>query len=126
MGVYGIMYNATSVMTTKALRDKTSEYSRMNMLAHPDSFVGRHIGPTEDECRQMLDFLGLASLDALIDETIPRSIRMQNPLRLSEGDSERAVLARLKEIASRNRLCRSFLGMGYHDCITPRSEERRV
>jgi glycine dehydrogenase len=98
----------------------------MSVLAHPDSFAARHIGPDEEECRQMLDFLGLASLDALIEKTIPRSIRMQSSLRLPESDGESAVLARLRDIASKNQICRSFLGMGYHDCITPAVIQRNI
>src|ERR1044071_9384616 len=115
-------------MSAKTLSDKTdrAKRSRMSVLAHPDSFACRHIGPTEDECRQMLDFLGLPSLDALIDETIPQSIRLLNPLQLPEGASEGDVLARLKKIASNNQVCHSFLGMGYHDCITPAVIQRNI
>ena len=115
-------------MSMKAPPDKSArtKSSHMNILAHPDSFAGRHIGPTEEECRQMLDFLELASLDALIDKTIPRSIRLRSSLRLPEGDNESAVLARLKEIASKNQICRSFLGMGYHDCVTPAVIQRNI
>src|SRR5205809_5489339 len=115
-------------MSMKAPPDKSArtKSSHMNILAHPDSFAGRHIGPTEEECRQMLDFLELASLDALIDKTIPRSIRLQSSLRLPESDNESAVLARLKEIGSKNQICRSFLGMGYHDCVTPAVIQRNI
>src|SRR5436190_18295859 len=115
-------------MSMKAPPDKSArtKSSHMNILAHPDSFAGRHIGPTEEECRQMLDFLELASLDALIDKTIPRSIRLRSSLRLPEGDNESAVLARLIEIASKNQICRSFLGMGYHDCVTPAVIQRNI
>jgi glycine dehydrogenase len=67
----------------------------------------------------MLAAVGAASLDSLIDEAIPESIRLTEPLALPEGESESAYLARLTTIAARNRVCRSFIGAGYHDTLTP-------
>ncbi|HEY9781782.1 MAG TPA: aminomethyl-transferring glycine dehydrogenase [Leptolyngbyaceae cyanobacterium] len=82
------------------------------------SFRQRHIGPSPDAIQQMLDVLGLPSLDALIDLTVPQAIRQKQPLKLEER-SEYTALAQLKEIASKNQVFRSFIGMGYYDCITP-------
>jgi glycine dehydrogenase len=89
------------------------------LLASPDSFVRRHIGPSPEEQGKMLEALGVSSLDALVDETVPRSIRMARPLELGMGLSESALLARAAELGRKNELWRSYLGMGYHDCITP-------
>jgi glycine dehydrogenase len=67
----------------------------------------------------MLAEVGAASLDTLIDEAIPASIRLGAPLNLPEGESESAYLARLKTIAKKNRVFRSFIGLGYSDTLTP-------
>ncbi|MBW4494675.1 MAG: aminomethyl-transferring glycine dehydrogenase [Oscillatoria princeps RMCB-10] len=88
-------------------------------LAPADSFVRRHIGPRPDEIGQMLEVLGLPSPDALTEKTVPAAIRLKQPLQLPEAQSEYAALAKLKEIASKNDIFRSFIGTGYHDCITP-------
>ena len=83
-----------------------------------DAFVRRHIGSSAD-VEQMLKVLGFSSLDALIDETVPPAIRLDQPLQLPEAQTEYAALAQLKAIASKNQVFRSFIGMGYSDCITP-------
>src|SRR5688572_1920351 len=67
----------------------------------------------------MLKVVGAASLDALVDEAIPRRIRLAKPLNLPDGLSEYEYLRELRETASRNQLFRSFIGLGYYDCITP-------
>ena len=85
----------------------------------PGSFDKRHIGPNTAERDSMLRAVGVASLDVLIDQTIPPGIRTEAPLDLPEGDSEAAYLRRLSEIAARNRIARSYIGLGYHDCVTP-------
>jgi glycine dehydrogenase len=90
-----------------------------NPLAHPDVFVRRHIGPTPEEQKQMLEAMGLASLDVLVAETVPASIRMTKPLALPPGLTEAALLARASELGAKNEVWRSYLGMGYADCITP-------
>ncbi|MDF2387727.1 aminomethyl-transferring glycine dehydrogenase [Nostoc ellipsosporum NOK] len=83
------------------------------------SFTQRHIGPNFDDIEQMLDLLGFPSLDVLIDKTVPQTIRLNQPLQLPEAQSEYAALAKLKKIAAKNQVCRSYIGMGYYDCITP-------
>ena len=67
----------------------------------------------------MLAAIGVPSLDALVDQTIPPDIRLSLPLDLPEGDSEAAYLRRLGDIASKNTLVRSYIGLGYYDCVTP-------
>src|SRR5581483_1776258 len=95
-------------------------------LAHPDRFSRRHIGPDAGQTRAMLAQLGRPTLDALIDEAVPAQIRLDRPLQLPAGRAEHDVLAALKQIAAQNQVFRSFIGMGYHDCITPPVIQRNV
>ncbi|MEH1773221.1 MAG: aminomethyl-transferring glycine dehydrogenase [Nostoc sp.] len=83
------------------------------------SFVPRHIGPNSDDIEQMLKVLGFPSLDALIDQTVPQTIRLKQPLKLPAAESEYAALASLKKVAGKNQVFRSYIGMGYYDSITP-------
>jgi glycine dehydrogenase len=96
------------------------------VLDNSDHFVRRHIGPRPEEGRKMLEALGLAGMDALIDKTVPSSIRMSGPLKIGQAHSEYAVLRQMRELASQNMIFRSFIGMGYHDCITPAVIQRNV
>ena len=84
-----------------------------------DSFSDRHNGPNKSEIAQMLKLLAIASLDDLIDKTVPTAIHLQKELKLPIALSESAALAKLKAIASKNQVYRSFIGMGYHNCLTP-------
>jgi glycine dehydrogenase len=88
-------------------------------LPSPDRFARRHIGPGPDECQAMLARMGFDSLDALIDAAVPSPIRRARPLQLPAAASEYETLARLRALAGHNRHCRSFIGLGYHDTITP-------
>src|SRR5687767_9006554 len=83
------------------------------------TFQSRHIGPDSAARDAMLRAVGVRSLDELIDQTIPPGIRLQTPLRLPEADSEYGYLRRLRGIAARNTVARSYIGMGYYDCVTP-------
>src|SRR5687767_2445110 len=94
--------------------------------ADADSFVPRHIGPNETEVAAMLAALGYDSLDALIDAAVPESIRLRRPLAIHTQRTEYEALGRLRTIASANRVLRSYLGLGYHDCITPPVIQRNV
>nr|WP_199332282.1 aminomethyl-transferring glycine dehydrogenase [Fischerella sp. FACHB-380] len=89
-------------------------------------FKQRHIGPNADDIQQMLDVLGVSSLDDLINQTVPQSIRLPRALNLPEALSEYAALAKLKEIALKNQIFRSFIGMGYYDTITPTVIQRNI
>jgi glycine cleavage system P protein (glycine dehydrogenase) len=91
----------------------------MNRLDATDWFARRHIGPSPDDRDRMLAAVGAASLDALMDEAIPASIRLKRPLSLPPAESEHAYLRRLSSIARRNKTFRSYIGLGYHDTITP-------
>ena len=83
------------------------------------AFIRRHIGPDDEQISQMLGELGVDSLDALIESTLPRSIQIDEPLALPTAQSETATLSRLRDIADLNTLKHSMIGMGYHDTITP-------
>src|SRR5687767_12917920 len=84
-----------------------------------DSFVSRHIGPRAEDVAEMLRALRVSSLGDLIDETVPPSIRLSGNLELGPGKPEHELLAEARALAGKNRILRSFIGMGYHDCITP-------
>ena len=91
----------------------------MNRLDATDYFQPRHIGPSAADTAAMLEAVGAASLDALMDEAIPASIRLREPLNLPPAESEHQYLQRLTGIARKNKTFRSYIGLGYHDTITP-------
>jgi glycine dehydrogenase len=82
-------------------------------------FAHRHIGSRDGQIQEMLGTLGLASLDALVQATVPQSIRLSQPLNLPLAQSEEDMLAALRRLGTHNQLYRSFMGMGYYDCLTP-------
>src|SRR4026208_1895020 len=84
-----------------------------------ESFVPRHVGPDEKDVAEMLKTLGHPPLDALIDATIPRKIRLREGLNLPKGMTELEVLTYFRALAARNQVFRSFIGMGYSDRVTP-------
>ena len=103
-----------------------AQSSNMKNLSHPDQFIRRHIGPNTTETAEMLKFLDQASLDALSDAAVPKKIRLPRPLDLPAAQSEHDALRSLKSIAAQNQVFRSFIGMGYYDCITPPVIQRNV
>jgi glycine dehydrogenase len=99
------------------LRERTTEF---------DSFVRRHIGPNQEEIDAMLAKVGFENLDGLIDAAVPKNIRMDRQLNLPEAKSEIEALAELRAISKKNKVARSFIGTGYHDCITPPVIQRNI
>jgi glycine dehydrogenase len=95
-------------------------------FASTDSFIPRHIGVNSEEISQMLEVLDLASMDDLISKTVPTTIRYQGLLNLPEPKGEHELLQDLKAIASQNQVFRSFIGMGYSNCITPPVIQRNI
>ncbi len=89
------------------------------MLEYVDTFPRRHIGPNSRDLEHMLQAVGAKSLDDLIDRTVPKAIRLGKPLALAAGKPEFQLLEELEAIANKNQVYRSFIGMGYHDTITP-------
>ncbi len=93
-----------------------------------DNFASRHIGVSRrEELEEMLATIGVASVDELIAQVIPQSIRLKNPLALpAEGMSEYEFAAHIRALADRNRTLRSFIGMGYYPCAVPAAVVRNV
>src|SRR5436190_3005953 len=89
------------------------------MVFDSEPFKSRHIGPDEAERDAMLKVVRASSLDALIDEAIPKRIRLSAPLDLPVGQSEHRYLRDLRRVAARNQIFRSYIGLGYYGCITP-------
>jgi glycine dehydrogenase len=98
----------------------------MGTLDATDWFAQRHIGPSPAERDEMLRVVGAPSLDALMDEAVPASIRLPGPLRLPPAESESEYLRRLTQVARGNRTFRSYIGLGYYDTITPSVIRRMV
>lgn len=88
-------------------------------LEQQDEFLRRHIGPDDAQIAEMLDYLKIDSLDSLIKKAVPETIMNDAPLALSQSRSETAILARIREIADKNKVFKSLIGMGYHNSHTP-------
>ena len=106
-------------MPTDLKQDNMPSDSQLTELEDHGSFIRRHIGPDDDDIRLMLDTLGIDSLEALIESTLPPSIQTTEPLDLPTAASEIATLSRLRKLADLNVVKHSMIGMGYHDTITP-------
>ncbi len=89
-------------------------------------FSDRHIGPSQQEMDIMLKAIGAGSLDALIEETIPQSIRSTEALDIPEALTEYEYLRALKEIANKNKVYRSYIGQGYYNTLTPSVIKRTI
>jgi glycine dehydrogenase len=86
----------------------------------------RHIGPSPAEMAQMLDVVGAADLDALIDDTLPASIRQAAPLDFGKPMSEQELLHHMKVVAGKNKVLTSLIGQGYHGTVTPPAIQRNI
>ncbi len=89
-------------------------------------FARRHIGPNDDEVREMLREVGFENLDALIAAAVPKNIRLDRELNLPEAKSETEALAELRALSKKNKVARTFIGAGYSDCITPAVIQRNI
>jgi glycine dehydrogenase len=85
----------------------------------------RHIGPSPEEMAQMLEVVGTASLDALMDETIPASIQQKTPLGWAPL-AEHELLAKMREVAAKNKVMTSLIGQGYYGTVTPPAIQRNI
>jgi glycine dehydrogenase len=101
-------------------------HTPLSDLFGEDEFLRRHIGPTSAQQQEMAQAIGYDSVDALIDATIPAGIRRAEPLQLPGPRREVDVLTRLRDMASRNQLRRSHIGMGYYGTYTPAVIQRNV
>jgi glycine dehydrogenase len=95
-------------------------------LTSSDRFADRHIGPSVSEIQEMLDTIGVSSMDELIDQTIPRSIRMEGNLNLPAALTERELLQRATDLAAKNKMYRSYIGTGYSGTVTPPAIQRGI
>jgi glycine dehydrogenase len=88
-------------------------------LSNAVKFESRHNGPTEAEIAEMLEKIGASSLEELINQTVPTSIQLERPLNLPAAQLESEFLKNFKKLASKNKVFKSFIGMGYYDTIVP-------
>ncbi|MGH7663558.1 MAG: aminomethyl-transferring glycine dehydrogenase [Gemmatimonadaceae bacterium] len=95
-------------------------------LSDRASFITRHIGPNSADVAAMLELLGHQSLDDLVAATVPENIRLRRALRLGEPKSEMEALAGIREMARKNRVMRSYIGLGYHGTFTPPVIQRNI
>ncbi len=98
----------------------------MNTTLHPDKFVNRHIGPSNQEIEQMLKICGTNSIGELISETIPAKIMLGRDLKLNPPQSENQFINELRVTASKNKVFKSYIGMGYNPVILPSVIQRNI
>jgi glycine dehydrogenase len=96
------------------------------LLPPADTFARRHLGNSDAEVAAMLEACGFRSLDDLIDATVPKGIRLTRPLQLPAAKGEHAALAELRELATRNRVAKCYIGQGYSETITPPVIQRNI
>ncbi|HHC6772172.1 aminomethyl-transferring glycine dehydrogenase [Vibrio parahaemolyticus] len=98
----------------------------LQSLSTQNEFVGRHNGPKLSDQQKMLEAINAVSLDALISETVPANIRLEQPMTLAEAKSEADMLAAMKQFANQNQVKRTFIGQGYYNTFTPNVILRNV
>ncbi|EMC9921867.1 aminomethyl-transferring glycine dehydrogenase [Vibrio parahaemolyticus] len=98
----------------------------LQSLSTQNEFVGRHNGPKLSDQQKMLEAINAVSLDALISETVPANIRLEQPMTLAEAKSEADMLATMKQFAEQNQVKRTFIGQGYYNTFTPNVILRNV
>jgi glycine dehydrogenase len=91
-----------------------------------DRFVNRHVGPSEKDTQAMLKYIGVSSLDELINQTIPSNIRLKKPLAVADGLTEFEYLSQLRSFGAKNKTFRSYIGLGYSGTILPAVIQRNV
>src|SRR4051812_44328062 len=91
-----------------------------------DIFVSRHNGPRQHEVESMLERIGASSIDELIEQTIPSSIRLKKALKIGPGLTEFQYQKHLKKLGSQNKIFNSYIGLGYYNCIIPAVIQRNI
>ncbi|MDG3085657.1 aminomethyl-transferring glycine dehydrogenase [Vibrio hannami] len=108
------------------MTDLTNHQSLLSQLNTQNEFVARHNGPNKSDQSKMLNTIKAESLDQLIEQTVPKSIRLENPLSLEGPMSEFDMLAQMKEFANQNQIKRTFIGQGYYNTFVPNVILRNV
>ncbi|MHA2828099.1 aminomethyl-transferring glycine dehydrogenase [Vibrio harveyi] len=98
----------------------------LQSLSTQNEFVARHNGPNKSDQQKMLEAINAVSLDALVDETVPAQIRLEQPMSLAEAKSEADMLAAMRKFADQNQVKRTFIGQGYYNTFTPNVILRNV
>ena len=93
---------------------------------NPDNFSQRHIGPNADQLKEMLDVVGVDSVDELIDQTVPNTIRLQTTLDLDQPLSEQEFLDHIYALGAKNKVFKSYIGMGYNPSNLPAVIQRNI
>ncbi|XP_019868372.2 glycine dehydrogenase (decarboxylating), mitochondrial [Aethina tumida] len=96
------------------------------LFPNKDEFPSRHIGPRDSDIITMLDTLGFKSLDELTDKAVPKNISLNKPLDIEEPTGEYELINRIRKIAEKNKIWRSYIGMGYHNCCVPHTIMRNI
>jgi glycine dehydrogenase len=104
----------------------TTSRPNLDQLEMRGNFIHRHIGPNQQQTKEMLAELGLTELEEIIEQAIPANILNHEPLKLTETISERAVIKHLREMRGRNKVFTSMIGMGYYDTVMPAVIKRNV
>lgn len=120
------MQQSTLTPETSSTPNASEQPMAESPASPPRTFQTRHLGPGPAETQAMLETLGYAGLDELSAAAVPENIHIEKPLHLPGAHSEREAIARLRNIASKNKLFRSYLGMGYHACFTPPVIQRNI
>lgn len=91
-----------------------------------DVFALRHIGITEKDLQSMFEIVGVNNMEQLINETIPDEIRLEKPLDIPQGISEHEFLTHIQQLADKNKVFKSYIGLGYHESLTPSVIKRNI
>src|SRR5213595_4140747 len=123
------MHSGGTETVEKPVAETTRKSGPDKFAATPTTiatFADRHIAPSAEETMQMLRELGFENLDALVDATVPKNIRLDRTLDLPKAKSENEALTELRALSSKNRIARNFTGAGYSDTITPPVIQRNI
>ena len=91
-----------------------------------NNFIKRHKGLHEDDLKKVYETIGVSSLEELIEQTVPQSIRLKQTLNIPEGINELEYLEHIKEVASKNKIFKTYIGLGYYNTILPGVIQRNI
>ncbi len=117
---------STAQSATATTSQVNKERSDWTQQLKSDRFADRHLGLAGPDIERMLSVLGMDAVDALIDAAVPAGIRLDQPLKVDAALSETDALKKIADIASQNQVYRSYIGLGYHACVTPPVIQRNI